>query len=477
MPRILAAMTCLALLPAVALADGPFTEADIAAAGRLRDAALTDNGAYDIVASLTTEVGPRLPGSAGDKRAVVWAQRMLVELGLSNVRLQPVMVPHWERGSIEAQVTAPYPQKLVATALGGSIGTDEAGIEAEVVRFDNIAELRAAAREQVAGRIVYLGQRTERSTTSAGYLGTVYNRVSGPSIAAGLDARALVIRSVGTSNDRIAHTGALSYDNEAPRIPAAALSNPDADLMERMLATGKPVRLFLKMGARDLPYEQSANVIAEVPGTDLEEEVVLIGAHLDSWDLGTGAIDDGTGVAIAAETAALIARSGVKTRRTIRVVLFASEEYVIAGGAAYARLPEDEIGRHVVALEADAGADHVLALDSRVPEDKLGVVERIAEVLAPLRIGLGKNESYGGADISGIMAGGVPALGLRQDWTNYLDAHHSSNDNLDKVDRIRLDQVVAAYVATVYLAAQAEGGFGRINPPERTKPSTSGTRQ
>jgi hypothetical protein len=470
---ITTALACLVLTP-LASAAGPLTAADLATAGRLRDQALAGTGAYDLVASLTTEVGPRPPGSAGDKAAVAWARARLAALGLQNVRSQPVMVPHWVRGEIEARTVAPFRQPLVAAALGGSIGTPEVGLEADVVHFEDLAALRAASREQVAGRIVYLGQRTLRDGTAAGYLGTVYNRVSGPSIAAGLGAAALVIRSIGTSQDRVPHTGALSYSISAPKIPAAALSNPDADLLERMFDSGRPVRLFLRMSARDLPYEESANVIAELPGTDLKDEIVVVSAHLDSWDLGTGAVDDAAGVAIAAETVALMVRMGIRPRRTIRVVLFASEEYVIAGGAAYARQRDEEIARHVLLLEADSGADRVRRLDSRVPADKLPLVDEIARALAPLGIERGGNEAYGGADIFATMARGVPALSLAQDWTRYLDAHHSPNDNLDKVERSQLDQAVAAYVAAVYLAAQAEGGFGRIDPPQPTRPSTSG---
>ncbi len=453
----------------------PFSAADLEAAAAIRDTALTGSGAYEIAASLTTEVGPRPAGSAADRAAVAWAERKFTALGLTNIRTQPVPVPHWERGTIEARTTAPFAQPLVATALGGSIGTPELGIEAEVVRFDTLEALRGASRGDVEGRIVFLGQRTQRASDPSGYAGTVYNRVSGPSVAAGLGASALVIRSVGTTRHRIAHTGALAYTVNAPKIPAAALSNPDADLLERMLESGHPVRLFLKMTARDLPYQASANVIAEVPGTDLAEEIVLLAAHLDSWDLGTGAIDDGAGVAIVMATASLIQRSGLRPRRTLRVVLFASEEYLLAGAGAYARMSPEEVGRHVLALEADSGGDRALALASHVPEDRLAVVDEIAAVLAPLGIERGARTTRGGADIFSLMRQGVPALQIAQDWTRYLDAHHSPDDTLDKIDREQIDQVVAAYVATAFLAAQAEGGFGRIEAPERTMPVTSGS--
>lgn len=452
----------------------PFSAADLEAAAALRDAALAGSGAYEIVASLTTEVGPRPAGSAADRAAVAWAERKFAALGLSNIRRQPVPVPHWERGTIEARTTAPFPQPLVATALGGSIGTPERGIEAEVVHFETLEALRGASRAEIEGRIVFLGQRTQRASDPSGYAATVYNRVSGPSVAGALGAAALVIRSVGTTRHRIAHTGALAYTVNAPRIPAAALSNPDADLLERMLETGEPVKLFLKMTSRDLPYEASANVIAEVPGTDLAEEIVLLAAHLDSWDLGTGAIDDGAGVAIVMATAALIRRSGLRPRRSLRVVLFAGEEYLLAGAGAYARLPPEELGRHVLALEADSGGDRALALASQVPGDKLPLVDGIAAVLAPLGIERGATTTRGGADIFSLMRQGVPALQIAQDWTRYLDAHHSPDDTLDKIDREQIDQVVAAYAVTAFLAAQAEGGFGRIEPPERTMPVTSG---
>jgi len=457
------ALTCLVAQPA-ASESIPLTARDLATAAQLREAALAGTGAYDIVASLTTEVGPRQAGTAGDKAAIAWAQRRLAAAGLENIRLQTVMVPHWDRGTIEARVLAPYSQPVVATALGGSIGTAESGLDAEVVAFETLEELEAARRDQVEGRIVYLGQRTRREATWAGYRDAVAKRVRGPSVAASLGARALLIRSVGTSYSRAAHTGTLVYSINAPKIPAAALSNPDADLLERMLAGGQPVRFFLKITARDLPYEPSANVMAELPGSDLKEEIVLIGAHLDSWDLGTGAIDDGAGVAIAIEVAAMMKRLGIQPRRTVRVVLFASEEYTIAGGKEYARLPDDEIARHVLLMEADAGAGRAVAFQSRVAEDRLPIVAQIAEVLAPIGVSHGDNNGSGGADISATMARGIPALTIQQDVSDYLDAHHSPNDNLDKVDRATLDQVVAAYLPTIYLAAQAEGGFGRNEP-------------
>ncbi|MGA0099189.1 MAG: M28 family peptidase [Steroidobacteraceae bacterium] len=457
-----ASLLLLVSLSASGLEPAP---SDLEEARELMERATTEGTAYDHVASLTTEVGPRPAGSDGDKAAVAWAERRFRSLGIEEVRLQPVQVPHWVRGTIETRVTAPFPQPLVAAALGGSIGTPEQGLEGEVVAFPTLEALRAASREQVEGRIVYIGQPARRDATWAGYGEAVAKRVAGPSVASGLGARALLIRSVGTSPSRLPHTGTLSYSVNAPKIPAAALSNPDADLLERMLAGGEAVTVFLKMTSRDLPYETSANVIAELPGSDLAEEIVLIGAHLDSWDLGTGAIDDGAGVAIVMEVAARLAALGKPLRRTLRVVLFASEEYTLAGATAYSRLPEDELDRHVLAMEADAGAGAAVRLQSLLPEAQVGFADTVTELLKPLGIERGGNAAGGGPDIRPLVARGIPVLTIEQDVSAYLDAHHSPDDNLDKVDRVTLERVTAAYLATVYLALQAEGEFGRM--PER----------
>lgn len=450
---ILAACLCACALPAAGA--GSVSDDDLKSAATLRDAALKDDLAYQLVASLTTEVGPRLAGSAGDRAAVAWAQRALAAIGLGQVRTQEVIVPHWERGGIEARITEPFPQPLAAVALGGSVGTAEAGIEAEIVAFDRVETLATAARDTVEGRIVYLGAHTDRERDGSGYGRTVRNRTAGASVAASLGAVAIAIRSVGTSDDRLAHTGTVSYTADAPRIPAVAVSDPDADLIERMLAGGGTVRLALKLATRDLPQASSANVIAEIPGSELPGEVVLLGAHLDSWDLGTGAIDDAAGVAIVGAAASLIARSGLKPRRTVRVVLFANEEFGLSGGRVYAESLGENLAAHVVMMEADFGTGRVFRLQSRVAEDALAVVDRIHGALEPLGIERGGNEGHGGSDLSPLRELGVPVLSLDQDGTRYFDLHHSANDTLDKIDPEALRQAVAAFATTAFLAAQA----------------------
>jgi hypothetical protein len=444
-------------------ADPAYSKADLAAAARLRDAALAGNRAYDVVASLTTEVGPRLAGSPGDRAAVAWAQAKLKALGLENVRTQEVLVPQWVRGEASARIVAPFPQQLVTVALGGSVGTPEPGLEAEVVRFDDVDALKAASREQVEGKIVYLAKRTAKTRDGKGYGEAVRGRATGPSFAAALGAVGVVIRSIGTSTQRFAHTGATVYDISQPKIPAIAISNPDADVLDRQLASGQPVRLQMRVTARDLARQRSANVVGELPGTDPNAGIVVLGAHLDSWDLGHGAVDDGAGVAIVSAVAALVKEHGMKPRRTIRVVLYANEEFGLSGATEYAKQIGDESARHAAAIEADLGSGRVWRFSSRVRPEALPLMKGIAGVLKPLGVELGDNEAGGGADIGPLRKLGVPVFSLQHDATKYFEVHHTVNDTLEQVDRAELDQAVAAYAATAWLLAQSPVALGPIS--------------
>jgi Zn-dependent M28 family amino/carboxypeptidase len=264
----------------------------------------------------------------------------------------------------------------------------------------------------------------------------------------------------------------MRYEDGVPKIPAAALSNPDADLLASEVATGKAVRFRLKLETQSLPEAESANVIGEVRGRGKPEEIVLLGAHLDSWDLGTGAIDDGAGVAIITETARRIAQLPEKERpmRTIRVVLFANEEFGLSGARAYAAAHAAELPRHVVALESDLGANRVWRIESHVAKEALPAVSEIFRLIYIMDITSGGNLAEGGADLTPLTAGGVPVLGLDQDATVYFNWHHTANDTPDKVSAIDLNQNVATWVATVYSAAQLPGGFGRAPAPEAEKP-------
>lgn len=461
-----AALIALSALWSGAGQAADWTEQDLAAAAALRDRALEGTSAYEHVASLVTEVGPRFAGTPGDAAAVRWALERLAKLGFSNVRTQDVLVPRWVRGESEVTLLGPAPQTLVATPIGGSIGTDEFGIEGAVIRVESYDALLALDPSAAANKIVFIDYRMERRRDGSDYSNAVRARTLGPSAAAKLGASALVIRSVGTSDDRIAHTGALRYAIDAPRIPAFALAHPDADILTRRIQEGQTVRLRLKSSARELPPAWSANVIGEIPGRERPEEIVLIGAHLDSWDEGHGALDDGAGVAIAIEAARLIGRLDRKPARTIRVVLFANEEFGLSGATEYAKQIGEEAQRHVIAMEADIGQGPVWRIRSNVAAEALSAVAAIHSVLEPLEIERGDNTANGGADIGPLRALGVPTLDLSLDASLYFDVHHTPNDTLQKVDAKILDQSVAAYAAAAYLAATKQGDFGRLPAPD-----------
>jgi carboxypeptidase Q len=449
-------------------ADKPqaFTRDDLSSAHSLREKALADTTAYQLVESLTTEVGPRPAGSAGDKAAVAWGLREMQRLGFANVHTVPAVVPHWVRGEAEFAVLSPWPQSMPVLALGGSVGTGPEGVEAEAVMVKDLAALAALPAGAVKDKIVFFSNRMERTRDGSGYGKAVAVRALGPSAAGALGAAAIVIRSVSTSNNRFPHTGALRYAADKPRIPALALSNPDADALERQFASGKPVRLRLKTSARDLPPAESASVVGEIPGADLAQEIVILGAHLDSWDPGVGAIDDGAGVGIVMGVANAIKQLGLKPRRTIRVLLFANEEFGTSGSRAYVESLGDAAANHVLGLEADFGAGPVWRLASRVHEDDLPVVDQIFRAMAPFKLVRGGNESAGGADLDGLAKLGMPILEPTLDGTLYFDTHHTANDTMAMVDPAALRQSVAAYAVSAWLGAQYSGSWQRVTTPK-----------
>lgn len=461
--RVSTRILAFALLP-FALGTGLPSEIGTTAAS-LRDQAMKGTKAYDIVRSLTTEVGPRLAGSPGDRAGVEWGVRKMKELGFENVRAEPVTVPHWERGAESGEIVSPWPQPVVLAALGGSVGTPEGGIEAEVVEFPDLAAFEKADPARVKGKIAFINKRMRRAKDGSGYGEAVGARGRGAIVGGKLGAAAVLIRSVGTDNNRTPHTGAMRYEEGAPRIPAAALSNPDADLLEGQIASGKPVVFRLKLGARYLPDEQSANVIGEIRGREKPEEIVLLGCHLDSWDLGTGAVDDGAGCGIMMEAARLIGELKQAPRRTVRVVLYANEEFGLSGARAYAEKYAADMPRHILAGESDFGSGRVWKIDSRVAPESLPLFDEIAKLLAPIGVERGDNDTGGGADLSPLAPARVPLAGLNQDGSVYFDLHHSANDTLDKIDPKDLDQNVAAWAALAYAVAEMPGDFGRAPEP------------
>jgi len=419
---------------------------------KLRDAALKDEVAWNITEGLTTEIGQRQAGSLSEAKAREWAVAKLKSLGFKNVHIETFDIPGWERGEERGEVVAPFPQKLALTALGNSGATPPQGVRAELVAFGSVAELQAAPPEQVRGKIVYVGHamRAAQDGSSYGYFGSV--RRSAPSIASQKGAAAIVIRGLGTDSHRVPHTGVTTFDEGVAPIAAAALSNPDADQIERMLERGKPITLHLVITPRMVGPRQSGNVIAEVPGTDPKAGIVAIGGHLDSWDLGTGAIDDASGVAITAAAAKRI-MDAARPRRTIRVIWFGSEEIGGNGGAAYFAAHKAE--PHASVSESDFGADRVWRFETKLNPASAPVVARLEQVLAPLGISKGSGNASAGADLGPWVRAGVNGVDLDQNGLRYFDIHHTADDTLDKIDRDQLAQNVAAWTAMLAVVANA----------------------
>jgi Zn-dependent M28 family amino/carboxypeptidase len=433
----------------------------VATIAGLQQRALADDTAIDLLRRLTVEIGPRFAGSPADRKAVEWAAAALAALELANVRREPVVVPRWVRGAEEGRIVAPHPQPLVLTALGGSVATPPEGLTAEVVEFDSLESLEAVADVALAGKIAFLNHRMERARDGSGYSATRPIRSRGPSVAASKGAIAMLMRSAATGSHRFAHTGATRYAEGLPRIPAAALAVPDADILEAQLAAGAPVEFYLALESRRLEDGLSANVVGEVIGRERPAEIVLLGAHLDSWDTGSGALDDGAGCAIVMAAARLIARLPKPPRRTIRVVLFANEEFGLSGARAYAERHRDALARHALATESDFGAGPIWRFATRWHPLDLDRAAPLAELLAPLGIDSFGNTGRGGADLIPLRQVGVPIADLTADGTYYFDYHHSEDDTFDKVDPRALAQSVAAMATLAYYAAEMP------DPPRR----------
>lgn len=424
----------------------------------LKNTALSSNLAYDIDESLTTEVGPRRVGTPGDKLAVKWAVAKMKQLGFDRVWTEEVIHHQWIRGTAEARIIAPYPQRMVAIALGGSVATPVDGITAEVVEFKNFAELSSAEPDSLNGKIAYVSYRMERKIDGSGYGPAVKTRAAGPSYAAAKGAIALIMRSVGTDDDRIGHTGGLQYIEGTAKIPGAALSNPDADLLSRQIARGNPVKVFLKLTAErkdDVPVT-TANVIGEITGSESPDEYVVMGAHLDSWDVGTGAVDDGIGVSITLAATHYIANLPQRPKRTIRVILFAAEEVGLVGAKQYVKTHGHDMGNHVIGAEWDFGTGRIYEMKPGVGPSALNAIRELAELLAPLGVSLSpKNDAKGQSDMSALGKRGMPAVNFSPDGMTYFDYHHTENDTLDKVDAEALKQNTAVYTIFSYFAAQS----------------------
>jgi carboxypeptidase Q len=405
--------------------------------------------AYDLLAELTA-IGPRLSGSENYEKAVKWAKAKMNSLGFENVRLNPAQIPHWVRGKTEfAEAVSSHGKKLPLTicALGGSAPTPANGITADVIEIHSFDELKKAAIAK--GKIVFFNRPMDpaRLNTFEAYGDASEQRTKGPSQAAAVGAVAVIVRSLTLVHDDVPHTGSLTYDQSFPRIPAAAVSTYDADALSALLKDGSTVRVTLKLDCQQLPDVASASVIGEIRGSQFPDQIVLVGGHLDSWDLGVGANDDGAGCAHTLEALSIIKRLGLKPKRTIRAVLFANEENGLKGARAYTD-SEAKVGKHIACIETDAGGFSPRGFSVADPS-ALTKIQKWSELLSIA--GAGEIVSGGpGADLLYLAKLGIPAIGFRPDSQRYFDYHHSTHDTLDKVHPRELELGAVAIAIMAY---------------------------
>ncbi len=425
-----------------------------ASTAAIRDRALADGTAWAIAESLTTEIGPRLVGSPAMERARDWAVETLTRQGFQNVKVETFTASGWFRGAESAEVTAPYPHKLHILGLGRSVSTPKGGLTAEVALFRSFDELLAQPAGSLKGKIAVVTGVMARAQDGSGYGAINAQRSRGPAEAAKRGAVAYLVRSLSTDDTRLPHTGGAQPGG----IPAAALSTPDADLLERLVAQGRPVVVKLDMTSRYEPKVPAYNISGEIPGTDPDAGVLIVGGHLDSWDPGTGAVDDAAGIAITAAAAKLAASQG-PLKRTIRVVMWGSEEQ---GGssAAYLEAHRDEVPSMVVVGESDTGAGRIWQV--RLPQGSLDhpAMKAFTGALGPLKVIISRDEpGFGGADVSGLVSAGAPFVEFNQDASRYFDLHHSADDTLDKIDPAELAQNVAVWAAFLHAAGGSDINF------------------
>jgi Zn-dependent M28 family amino/carboxypeptidase len=464
--RLLAASALALSLAAPVFAQDAAT---IQRAATIRDAAMNRNIALDYVTQLTTRFGARPAGSKSEQDASAWAADYMRAQGFQNVRIEQFPLVGWERGEESASIVGDHPQTLVVAALGHSPGTNGV-IEAEVVRFDSLDALNAAPAGSLAGKIAFVdaGQMV-RMQDGSGYGPLSRIRAAGPAAAASKGAVAFLMRSAGSDEHRMPHTGTTRYVEGRVPLPGFALSAPDADQLSRLIGLGAAPRVRLSSTART--YETvSQNVIGEIRGRSRPDEIIVLGSHMDSWDLGTGAIDDGAGGGITLAAAKAIAESGRRPARTIRVVLYGSEEVAQPtdtgnGGGAYLRNIGTAVEKHIIAGESDFGADRVYALGLPPGAQTSDFARAAATVLYPLGVlPSPRPELFGGVDIGPLAGAGVPVFGLSQDGSRYFDLHHTADDTLDKIDPGQLSQNVAAWAGLVWLIADSDIDFRAMRP-------------
>lgn len=468
---LFAAAAALLMAPSPAMSQSPGKSADLETryrdtARKITEAALQTHGAYDKLVELCDDIGHRLSGSPELEKAVDWAQKKMRDDGQENVRAEPVMVSKWVRGRESLEMIAPRKTFLSMLGLGMSVGTSAEGISASVLVVADEAALEAAG-EKAAGKIVLFNNPmpTYDPETGSGYGTAVRFRHKGAQLAAEHGAVACLVRSVTARSLHTSHTGAMSYGDAFKKVPAAAISIEDAELISRLTARGIDVRVNLKMEARNEGQAKSANVIGELRGREKPEEVVVIGGHLDAWDVGQGAHDDGTGCVMAMEAINVLRKLNLTPRRTIRVVLWTNEENGLAGGKEYARFHADELANHVAAIESDAGGFEprsfsVECSDKKVQETAARQLAEIVKLLRPTCT-MDISQGHSGADVSPMRDAGVVLMGLSVEGSKYFDYHHSHADTIDKVDPVELSKCTAAMAVMSYVLADMPQRLGR----------------
>ena len=446
LPKFAAATLAFSLL---AQDGGSLAEQYREVANRLINAALADQGGMEKLTFLCDRIGNRLSGSAALEQAIEWAAAQMRTDGLVNVVTPRVRVPHWVRGNESAAVVGPVNRPLSILGLGGSVSTPKRGVTAEVVPVSSFEDLAKKGRSTVQGKIVLFNVPYES------YARTMVYRTAGPSRAARLGAVAALVRSITPVSIQSPHTGMLEYAEGSPRIPAAAVTIEDALLIQRLVDAGNTVTVHLEMEAHTLPDADSANVIGELPGREKPDEVVVIGGHLDSWDVGAGAQDDGSGCITALEAAYLISKLGLHPRRTLRVAFWTNEENGGMGGQAYREWVGDAVRNHVAAIEMDGGAERPLGFGLTSNGDMQTMLSRASEIGSLLRrLDAGSVQSGGGgADIAPLMRDGVPGFAVRTVGTRYFEWHHTRADTVDKVNLEDLRANIAAMAVMAYVLA------------------------
>ena len=455
-----------------------FSVEQMRVASQLRQSALAGSDTYAILEELVTVAPKRLAGSDGDAAARDWVQAKLIELGFDKVWVQPFAMHGWERVSASALVTSPYIERLDITSLGKSVSTPKGGVRAEVVHFATYEDLVAADASLVEGKIVFISNKMERAIDGAGYRPAVIARGRGHAEVAKKGGLALIIRSIGTDDHDAPHTGAMSFNSDGiatvfqdptgndawsiaygeKTVAAGAISNVDADALQALFEAGESVTMTVDIQNNDLGEITSYNIIGEITGSTRPDEVVITGGHIDAWDTGVGAMDDGMGIAITLNATAMIASLPERPARTIRFVAFGAEELGIVGAFAYAEEYADV--DHVFGIESDFGIGRVWQLTPAISPDALPVLREIWRLMGPMGIGWDPEATgFPGPDLIPLVNNGLAGASLNGDGTRYFDLHHTAHDQLSEIAPEDLDYNTAAYAALLYMVAEYDGRF------------------